>query len=474
VRIRMDRIVSVLAVGLFTLAGCGPDDPSAPSRIAGQIPDARITAIGNSLTAGFLNNGLVVTGQRAGYANVVARQITGRDMSLPLIDLPGLGSSTDPDTGAPLGTAYVTPTGQIAFRELPTTDPRDLLLAAALPVPYDNVGVPGALTADVLETTSAINSVSPGNLFFDLILRNSALPPGDTTQLDQLESLVENGLPGTSLVMYWVGNNDVLGGALGGDPVEGVNVTPPSAFASLTDAALARIDALDVPQVVVLNVPDVTAIPFVTSIAGLLSQGGLTPADLNTAEENVAFVLLTAQTLLFEADGSVDLDYVTGASATPETLPSNLTLTQAEVVVLQQTVAAFNDHLATAVDAGGRDWALVDANSLLSGLPLDPTAPLNSLFPLVPSPAGGLVQNEGSAFSLDGVHPSERGYARLANAVLESLNTTYGTEYPLVDLAGVENTIGFEDFGGAAGRTAPTVDPEADVFRAVVEFVQQR
>ena len=41
----------------------------------------------------------------------------------------------------------------------------------------------------------------------------------------------------------------------------------------------------------------------------------------------------------------------------------------------------------------------------------------------------------GGAFSLDGVHPTARGYAFLANKALESINTTYGSNLPLVKAA---------------------------------------
>lgn len=471
-RIRMDRFVPVLAVGLLALAGCAPDDPSAPPRVAGQIPPARVAAIGNSLTAGYLNDGLIAAGQQASYANLVARRVTGRDMTMPLFDFPGLAGSPDPDTGLPRGTAFVTPQGGLAYRDLPAGNPPDvvqgLLLASGLPVPYDNMGVPGAFTSDLLQATSSANSVRPGNAFYDLILRNSGLPPGDTTQLDQFEALVENGLPQTGVLLFWIGSNDVLIGGLSGDPVAGENITPTTVYADLIDTIFARIDALGVPQTAVLNIPDITVIPFVTSIAASLAQQSLSPAALNTDEENVVYVLLSAQTVLFEPDGSIDLDYVAGASATPESLPSQLTLTQAEVALLQDTVAGYNAHLANAVDEPGRGWALVDVNTLLSDLSPDPTAqPLNRAFPLVPVPDVGIVQNTSTVFSLDGVHPAEKGHARVANAVIDALNATYGTQYPQVDESAVENTIGFEEFGGASGRVVMPETAADDVFRAM-------
>ena len=57
--------------------------------------------------------------------------------------------------------------------------------------------------------------------------------------------------------------------------------------------------------------------------------------------------------------------------------------------------------------------------------------------------SGGIVSNSftltstyvtGGAFSLDGVHPSPRGYALIANAFSAAINTTYGSTLPMIDL----------------------------------------
>lgn len=40
----------------------------------------------------------------------------------------------------------------------------------------------------------------------------------------------------------------------------------------------------------------------------------------------------------------------------------------------------------------------------------------------------------GATFSLDGVHPSPRGYAYIANIFLKAINTTYGSNFKGVDV----------------------------------------
>ncbi len=41
----------------------------------------------------------------------------------------------------------------------------------------------------------------------------------------------------------------------------------------------------------------------------------------------------------------------------------------------------------------------------------------------------------GQAFSLDGVHPTCKGYGVLANALIQAINARYGATIPLVDVA---------------------------------------
>ena len=40
----------------------------------------------------------------------------------------------------------------------------------------------------------------------------------------------------------------------------------------------------------------------------------------------------------------------------------------------------------------------------------------------------------GGAFSLDGIHPTDRGYAIVANEFIRTINEAYGASVPLVDV----------------------------------------
>ncbi|MDP5062636.1 MAG: G-D-S-L family lipolytic protein [Maribacter sp.] len=89
---------------------------------------------------------------------------------------------------------------------------------------------------------------------------------------------------------------------------------------------------------------------------------------------------------------------------------------QEEIAV---ATAAFNQIIAATASQAG--LALVDANTLLNQLA-----------------NGGITSGEftltsslvtGSAFSLDGIHPTARGYALLANEFMKAIDATYGSNF---------------------------------------------
>ena len=99
-------------------------------------------------------------------------------------------------------------------------------------------------------------------------------------------------------------------------------------------------------------------------------------------------------------------------------------LTAAENAEIVTATTAFNASIAALASAKG--LAFVDANAILNQV--------NN---------GGLVSNgytmtstyvTGNSFSLDGVHPSPKGYALIANKFLEAINAKYGSNFKGVNL----------------------------------------
>ncbi|MBC7641986.1 MAG: G-D-S-L family lipolytic protein [Flavobacterium sp.] len=99
-------------------------------------------------------------------------------------------------------------------------------------------------------------------------------------------------------------------------------------------------------------------------------------------------------------------------------------LTSAETAEIKIATDAYNVTIKSLATAKG--LAFVDTNAILAQIA-----------------NGGLIYNGynvtsdypiGGAFSLDGVHPSARGYAVIANKVMEAINATYGSNLKAVDV----------------------------------------
>jgi hypothetical protein len=100
-------------------------------------------------------------------------------------------------------------------------------------------------------------------------------------------------------------------------------------------------------------------------------------------------------------------------------------LIPSEVLELKTATDAYNATIKSLADSKG--LAFVDANAFMKQID-----------------SGGITANGftvtsafvvGGAFSLDGVHPSPRGYALIANKFFEAINAKYGSNFKGVDLS---------------------------------------
>lgn len=171
--------------------------------------------------------------------------------------------------------------------------------------------------------------------------------------------------------------------------------------------------------------------------AGLLSQlRQTTLADLiplTTAgvlgtvdEDNVAFLISIG----------VDPEQAALQSINGVTLPlaDQFVLTTDEQALIETARSQYNATISALASANG--LAFVDASSALAQV-ANGGVPFN----------GGVLTSEfvfGGGFSLDGVHPTPRGYAFTANVIIEAINDTYGSTIPGVDI-GDFATVSFSD-----------------------------
>jgi hypothetical protein len=106
-------------------------------------------------------------------------------------------------------------------------------------------------------------------------------------------------------------------------------------------------------------------------------------------------------------------------------LEDRFILVPSEILELKTATDAYNATIASV--AASKNLAIVDANKLLTQVATTGIAG-----------NGFLVKSNfvtGGAFSLDGVHPSPRGYALIANEFIKVINAKYGSNLKGVDLS---------------------------------------
>jgi hypothetical protein len=452
---RFTRILFCAAVLSALLAtGCGVDTP-APA-VLDRIPVGAehftdYVAIGNSLTAGYMDGGLVVSGQRGSYPRLLASAMAAKAHTFeqPLIDFPGVGSTEldDPDEVAGI-IYYIHGGGFDLTGPTPKDDVPDLLLNKEHPIPYNNLGVPGATAGDVGSALDSNSSQTPGNAFFDLVLRNPDF--GDVVIRDQAIAL------GPKLITCWIGNNDILDGATDGEPVVGDNITPTGEYtATLTTLLDDLTTGIDErfgyePAIFLGNIPSISSAPYFVpkDLFDLMAFGG--QYEIETVEEAV-YVLFPA--LYYLADGGLP------------PLPEEHTLDAAEVAVVETAVTEYNAAIAAAAAARDNVW-LYDANAVLAGLEGMPEAKhfLELLADMDVAEAAATTY-----FSLDGIHPNNRGYGLVANGFIDVINEALDTALPHVDIDGLvwDPTYGQTDKAAPGGPllTAEAARAMDAVFR---------
>jgi len=234
--------MSTVLLAALLLAGCSIDAPSDPTGLVNdpglQDARARYVAIGNSLTAGWMDNGLMQLGQSGSYPRLIANQL-GLDnsaFSQPWVAAPGISGSSDDDPSVINGVFYFDGAGLAVLGTTPAAELQStLLLALSQPTAYHNLGVPGAWLIEGMNAYDAASSLGAAlpdpkpNLFFDFINRSaffgntpvpvSAGPPPIFTQSGSMHYKAI--AHGAALATVWLGNNDILGPASGGNPVGG-------------------------------------------------------------------------------------------------------------------------------------------------------------------------------------------------------------------------------------------------------------
>lgn len=469
----------------LTFAACNNDDETIKDTnssdglplTSGSADFSKYVALGDSFAAGFSDNALFIKGQEGGYPNVLAQQfalVGGGEFKIPLTNdnIGGLLLGGNVISGPRL---YFNGTAPVAVEGIPTTE-----VTAHLSGSFNNLGVPGARSYHLVAAgygNAAGVAIGKANPYF---ARFSSSPT--TTILADAISQTP------TFFSLWIGGNDVLGYATSGgsgkdqtgnmDPstYSGNDITDPTVFKTVYTNIINGLTA-NGAKGVIANLPNITSLPYFTTVpynpvalpadkatqlntgyatynGGLqqMKTSGLLTAD-EVAKRTINFVagsnavvivdsyltdlsayglpsyrhatkddlvVLTAMNFIGTLVGG-DQTKVNGVSVP---LADNWVLTKEEIAEVAKATKLYNETIKSLAET--KSLAILDTEVLMTQIA-----------------GAGIVANgytvkstfvTGGMFSLDGVHPSPRGYALIANKFIEAINIKYGSNLKGVDL----------------------------------------
>ncbi len=319
--------------------------------------------------------------------------------------LAGLGDSLGEGVQSADASFLTQPHGylNLVARQMGATFPLPLITVS----PIDIVGEtltrarlqPTLVPADLAVSGATVDSLL--NLASSLPVSNETdlvLEPFTATQIQAAGQL------SPALTICWIGNNDVLSAVLPFDQLDASQLTSVAQFTSDYAQLAASLKAAG-GRVVVGNIPDVLDIGYLVTPQQLVALFG---SDLGLP----AGSLTTIPTVLLIKLGFLPPSILQNPS---------FVLDPGEIATIEQRIQTFNQIIAANASAQG--FALADIHALYQQLAAHPPG------------FGGVTLStryNGGLFSLDGVHPSNTGYALVANGFLKTINTAFGMSIPLI------------------------------------------
>ncbi|WP_192822723.1 SGNH/GDSL hydrolase family protein [Rufibacter sp. LB8] len=409
---------ATLLSAAFLFAGCEPEFEDDVVVSQGSLDLSKYVAIGNSLTAGYQDNGLYLEGQLQSYPNILANQfryVGGGDFTQPLFS-----------AGQENGSGYIRLSGftssglpilQPVTNNLATESASNPFFKDEYTGPVQNLGIPGIRMEHV---TVAGYGSSQGNPYFERITADGTA----TNPTAPLQSYVQRvAASGATFFTMWLGNNDVLGYATSGGQVA---ITSDANFQGSLNAIMSVLPA----KGVVINIPDVTSVPFFTTkaTAAIMAQAQAAGTRLFITAGDGAVRPATAEDYVLLTSRVGEPDNLGGTQVPHGFTPNNPlgngeVLDAAEVTNVKNATTRFNTMLSTAATAKNVAYADMNAyfNSIKPGLVINGVRHTPAFI-------------TGNIFSLDGVHLTPRGYAIVANELLKIINAKYGATVPTIDV----------------------------------------
>jgi lysophospholipase L1-like esterase len=388
--------IGVATAALLVLAaGCAKLDPiQAPQPVTGSADFSSYVAIGTSISMGTQSGGVVEDAQVNSFPALLAGAAgaNGGTFTQPLLATPGVPPVLEVTGFTSTGFPILTPR--------PGTPPA----GPSTPRPadgYDNLGVYGAVVANVLTKTSGG--------YFDLVLQ------GQGTVIRQAVAQKP------TFVTVELGANDAMTSLLLGRIIA---LPTRGEFEALYTQVLDSLATVSpVPKMALVNVPDVVEIPYATTVpidvTGPYGPGGV---QVTIRLRDAAGPLPDGSLILLPAAPYVAQGMGFPSPAPP--LPDTLVIRPDEKATIHQAVLDYNEVIAGLAHA--RDAALVDAYGIFKQAGVDGIL------------IGGVRYRtsfvSGGLFSFDGVHPSTVAHGVIANATIDAINAKFGARIPPVDV----------------------------------------
>jgi len=488
---------AVLAIGFVS---CEPEfDKSVTDAgfySSGTANFANFVAVGNSLTAGYNDGALYITSQEASYPNLMAEVFEfagGGEFSQPLMnDNTGgmmFNGTQILENRLVLGVDDQGNPGPIRLEGTPTTDATNKLSGT-----FQNMGVPGAksyhLVAPGYGNPAGVPVGQANPYFARFASSESASVIGDAAAQNP------------TFFTLWIGNNDILSYATsGGSGVDqtgnldvttyGPNdITDPNVFALVYSQQVEALKGSGAKGVL-LNIPEVTSIPYFTTVpTNAIPLDAATAAMLNAQFEGYNTQILPGLVLagvLSEEEAAMRMISFQAGQNYPIMIDNDLTdvtqilmgppfdldpetagllgklrqvknedlivLTASSVLgstpdpnnpmgIMGLTIPLSNELVLSVTEQDRVRNATMAYNAVIQGLAMDHNLAFVDAKSALAQVADGGVSYDGGvltsqfvtggAFSLDGVHPTPRGYAFVANLILNAIEDTYDADLPKV------------------------------------------
>ena len=397
-----------LALSLALLSSCSNGNSSSSSGSGGTtttpIPGGNFTTtvfLGDSLTAGYQSGSLLDTAEVHGWAPLVATQ-AGFGITQALIAPPGAPSTLQLKSLSPL--TIVTASGTTTGRDNPSTQVTDL-------------AVPGALLNDILSTAPVVSPTTGQQQITQLVLGFPGLGLGQ--DYSQTTFAIK---ANPTTIFLWAGNNDALVADISGMPA---SMTSLSDFTTQYTALISQLTTMTTAHLVIANIPDVTLVPYLQPAATILAEYS---AATGYPTSTLSGLFGISPGDFVNPEGLAEIAAIAAGKQTTPVSDAGV-LTAAEAVIVQQRVTDFNTVIAAQAKTAGA--TVVDIHAVFNALAANG---------LTVSGYTGTNSFLGGFFSLDGIHPTNTGYAVVANAFIDAMNSGFGSKITDINVATVAAT----------------------------------